>query len=72
MNFRKLKRFHIGIKALAVLAEDVVRSIPETRGDIHEFLADQVYLYLPWLSHCSEFRSLLESEMSLFDEGLVR
>jgi hypothetical protein len=60
------------MKELAVLAQHVIRSIPETRGDIHKFLADQVYLHLPRLSNCPDFRSLLESEMSILGQGLVR
>ncbi|KAH6668316.1 hypothetical protein B0J14DRAFT_159378 [Halenospora varia] len=72
MTFQKLKHFPIGIKELAVLAQHVIRSIPETRGDIHKFLADQVYLHLPRLSNCPEFTSLLESEMSILGRGLVR
>lgn len=71
MTFQKLTHFPIGIKELAVLAQHVIGSIPETRSDIHKFLADQVYLHLPRLSSCPEFTSLLESEMSTLGQGLV-
>lgn len=72
ITFKKLKDFPIGTKEVVVLAEHIVRSIPETRGNIHKFLADQVYLHLPRLSNYPEFRSLLESEMSILGQGLIR
>ncbi|KFY56414.1 hypothetical protein V496_06705 [Pseudogymnoascus sp. VKM F-4515 (FW-2607)] len=71
MSFRKLKSFPIGTKELTALAEHIVRSIPETRFDIHKFLADQVYLHLPRLRNSPEFRSLLESETSNLGQGLM-
>lgn len=71
MSFRKLKSFPIGTKELTALTEHIVRSIPETRFDIHKFLADQVYLHLPRLRNSPEFISLLENEMSNLGQGLM-
>ncbi|KAH6669328.1 hypothetical protein B0J14DRAFT_598426 [Halenospora varia] len=70
--FQKIKHFPIGTNEFLILAQYVVGSIPETRVDIHEFLADQVRLHLPRLSNCQTFKSLLESEMSPLGQGLMR
>jgi len=72
MTFRKLKHFPIGTKEVVILIQYVVGSIPETRGDIHKFLADQVYFHLPRLGNCPKFTSLLENETSILGQGLVR
>jgi hypothetical protein len=70
--FQKLKHFPIGTNELSVLVQHVIGSIPETRVDIYEFLADQFRLHLPQLGTCPVFRSLLEGEMSLLGQGLMR
>jgi hypothetical protein len=70
--FQKLKHFPIGTNELSVLVQHVIGSIPETRVEIYEFLTDQFRRHLPQLGTCPAFKSLLESEMSLLGQGLMR
>jgi hypothetical protein len=72
MTFQKLKHFPIGTEELVVLAEHVIGSIPESRRNIYEYLTDQIRLHLPRLNNSQKFTSLLDSEMTILGQGLIR
>ncbi|KAH8810707.1 hypothetical protein F5884DRAFT_780179 [Xylogone sp. PMI_703] len=70
--FDKIRNFPIGTNEFVILAQHVIKHLPETRFKIHQFLADQLYLHVSRLHECKGYESLLETEMSLLGRGLMK
>lgn len=69
---QKMNCFPIGTKEVALLVQHIAGNIPESRADVYDFLMEQVYLHRPRLKDCSVFKSLMESEMSILGQGIMR